>query len=926
MTASYFQYWGKAEPEADDGLAYHLLPYHCLDVAAVGSLWLAPNTAVCKQLAMRLQVEPEWLQRWFTFCLILHDLGKFARAFQGLRTGMPGDLVKTNPRMTYSERHDSLGFALWRDVLQEKLVQHLPAGQTAWINKIDPWLEIVTGHHGMPPKLDSFRLGNFFEADDELAAFVFVQHLLDCFLADFDFQPLADKNPYKRLKPLSWQFAGIAVLADWLGSNQEHFTYCAKPMLLSEYWQNFALPKAKQVLAGLPKPPVAGKFEAVQTLFPFIQQPTPLQRYAAEEPLTDQPQFFILEDVTGAGKTEAALILTQRLIAKGLADGLYIGLPTMATANAMYQRLGKVYRSFYEVGEQPSLVLAHGARELSQAFRDSVLLAEQANLDTDYQNGRLEEDQELSATAYCNAWLADSRKKALLADVGVGTLDQALLAVLPARHQSLRLLGLGRKVLLVDEVHAYDSYMRELLSTLLEVHARQGGSAILLSATLPQTMRENLTASFHRGLGLDTPSLAYPAAYPLATHTPAAKSSLTVKTEPSPAGRGQGEGLLRQLPATVETPIDTRSEVKRTVHVQRLDSEEQIIAKIRQSAEQGLCVCWIRNTVKSARQAYQTLLSQGFPADRVALFHSRFAMIDRQAIENRTLQTFGEQSDHDTRKGQILIATQVVEQSLDLDFDVLISDLAPIDLLIQRAGRLRRHVRDALGNRLREQGADDGRGEPVFYLHAPAPSEDANAVWLKPDHAGTQAVYPHVGQLWLSARLLEDKSGFAMPDDARELIEGVYADEAQARIPLALQEASFDAEGKTMVQRSMADLNVLKLDKGYTRKSGEWDEETRIPTRLTEEESISVALAVLVDGQLKPYADVERYAWAMSTIKLPEREWKKVSQQLPDELKQQVETLKNEQKALRWLEVLPLLDGQNLYSATDGFAGYTPAD
>ncbi|WP_223146862.1 CRISPR-associated helicase Cas3' [Methylomonas fluvii] len=898
MTASYFQYWGKAKPETETGPASHLLPYHCLDVAAVGWSWLAPETPVCKQLAVKLQVEPNWLQRWFTFCLALHDLGKFARAFQGLRTNLSGDLVKPNPRMTYSERHDSLGFALWRDFLQEKLAQNFPPEHAAWINKIDSWLEIVTGHHGMPPKLDSFRLRNFFEANDELAALAFVQDMIDCLLSGFEFHSLTDKNLSKRLKPMSWQLAGIAVIADWLGSNQEYFGYCDQPMKLAGYWENIALVKAEQALANLPKSPVAGQFDSVQTLFPFIQQPTPLQRYAVEEPFTDQPQLFILEDVTGAGKTEAALILTQRLIAKGLADGLYIGLPTMATANAMYQRLGKVYRSFYQTGEQPSLVLAHGARELSQAFRDSVVLAEQANIDVDYQSGRLEEDQELSATAYCNAWLADSRKKALLADVGVGTLDQALLAVLPARHQSLRLLGLGRKVLLVDEVHAYDSYMQKLLATLLEAHARQGGSAILLSATLPQTMRENLTVSFHRGLGLEGPSLAYPAAYPLATHAPA--------------------------PA-LETPIDTRTEVKRTVHVQRLDSEDQIIAKIRQSIEQGHCVCWIRNTVKSACQTYQTLLSSGFSANLVALFHSRFAMIDRQAIENRTLQTFGEPSGHDTRKGQILIATQVVEQSLDLDFDVLISDLAPIDLLIQRAGRLRRHIRDALGSRLREQGSEDGRGEPVFYLYAPMPSDDANVAWLKPDHAGTQAVYPHIGQLWLSVRLLEDKGGFAMPDDARELIEGVYSEEAQARIPLALQEASFDAEGKTMVQRSMADLNGLKLEKGYTRKSGDWDEETRIPTRLSEEDSVAVALALLVDGQLKPYADVDRYAWALSTIKLPEREWKKVSRQIPDDLKPQIEALKNEQKALRWLEVLPLIEGQSPYSAKLGFVGEVPA-
>lgn len=894
----YYRYWGKAKPESGEGAPYHLLPYHCLDVAAVGWLWLAQDKPVCRQLAAQLRVEPEWLQRWFTFCLALHDLGKFARPFQGLRTDLSDELVKPSPRMTYSERHDSLGFALWRDVLQDKLAQHLPADEAAWIAKSNPWLEIVTGHHGMPPKLSGISIGNFFEAGDEHAAFAFVQDTSDCLLSGFGFQPLADKSLCKRLQPLSWQLAGIAVLADWLGSNQAHFGYCSQPMPLAEYWETIALPNAEQALAGLPKSPVVGKFESAKTLFSFILRLTPLQRYAAEEPLTDQPQLFILEDVTGAGKTEAALILTQRLMALGLADGLYVGLPTMATANAMYQRLGKVYRNFYQSGEQPSLVLAHGARELSQAFRDSVLLAEQVNADADYQTGRSEEEQELSATAYCNAWLADSRKKALLADVGVGTLDQALLAVLPARHQSLRLLGLGRKVLLVDEVHAYDSYMQKLLSALLEAHARQGGCAILLSATLPQTMRENLTAAFHRGLGSDAPSLTYQASYPLSTHTPAQKP---------------------------ETPIDTRNEVKRTVRVVRLDSEDEVIAKIRQSAEQGHCVCWIRNTVKSARQAYQKLLNEGVPAERLSLFHSRFAMIDRQAIESQTLRTFGEQSGHDERKGRILIATQVVEQSLDLDFDVLVSDLAPIDLLVQRAGRLRRHIRDEKGNRLRDAGAVDGRGESVFYLYAPKPSEDANADWLKPEHAGTQAIYPHVGQLWLSARLLE-KGCFTMPGDARELIEGVYSDQAQAEIPLALQEASFDAEGKAMVQRSMADFNGLKLDKGYTRKSGDWDEEARIPTRLSEEESISVALALLVDGQLKPYADVEHYAWAMSTIKLPEREWKKACQQVPEGLKQQIETLKNEQKALRWLEVLPLLDGQSLCSATDGFVGEVPAD
>src|SRR5690606_25025277 len=187
------------------------------------------------------------------------------------------------------------------------------------------------------------------------------------------------------------------------------------------------------------------------------KNPTPLQAYAQTVELGKVPQLFILEDVTGAGKTEAAMVLVHRLMASGLASGLYVGLPTMATANAMYKRMSESYRRLYAEQELPSLVLAHGASKLSKAFSDSVALSTQTD-DKNYENN------ELSASAYCNQWLADSRKKALLADVGVGTIDQALLGVLPARHQSLRLFGLTNKVLLVDEVHAFDPYMRSLLA------------------------------------------------------------------------------------------------------------------------------------------------------------------------------------------------------------------------------------------------------------------------------------------------------------------------------------------------------------------------------------------------------------------------------------------------------------------------------
>jgi len=890
---SYFKYWGKANKSVNDKISsFHLLPYHCLDVAAVGYLLLDPEKLRCQRLASQLGLKGKWLQDFFVFCLVLHDLGKFSRSFQGLQIDLSVDLVQANKRMPYIERHDTLGFLLWQNSLVSQFEERVPGDQT-WLRKIIPWLKIVFGHHGIPPKQSGEGLGNFFEPEDKEAAWNFTYDAMAFFLEDFDSTPLQDKELSKKLKMISWQLAGITVLADWLGSNQEHFTYHSKPMALNEYWR-FAMKSASDVIQELPGNPVAGKFTTIQNLFPFIKIPTPLQKYAASESLTDSPHLFILEDVTGAGKTEAALVLTNRLLSAGLAEGLYVALPTMATANAMYQRLGEVYQRFYKDDELPSLVLAHGAREMSKEFRKSVVLAKSMAEDSNYSNEHLVENQDLSATVFCNAWFADSKKKALLSDVGVGTIDQALLAVLPARHQSLRLLGLGRKVLLVDEVHAYDPYMFKLLETLLEFHARQGGSVILLSATLPQTMREDLVSSFERGLAKEL-SVMGCHAYPLVTHIPA-------------------EGEQEQY-------IDTRVDVKRTAEVRRLDSQKAIIEQIERAVKQGKCVCWIRNTVQEARNSYQELTDTHWIArDRLHLFHSRFAMIDRQKIEAETLERFGKESDHEKRKGQVLVATQVVEQSLDLDFDLMITDLAPIDLIIQRAGRLCRHIRNLQGNRIIDSEGRDQRGKPVLFILAPKAESGVGENWLKVQQPGTQAVYPHVGRLWLTARLLfgsGDQGDFTMPADARKLVEGVYSLEAEEIIPELLQEVSWDADGKDMMQLSMAHLNVLKLSKGYTRRSGDWDEESRIPTRLTENETVSVALAFYRDGKFQPYAGNVYLPWAMSTVKIPEREWRTAKDTISSSMALLIEELKTEEKALRWIEVFPIYGETDHYYKAD---------
>jgi CRISPR-associated endonuclease/helicase Cas3 len=261
-----------------------------------------------------------------------------------------------------------------------------------------------------------------------------------------------------------------------------------------------------------------------------------------------------------------------------------------------------------------------------------------------------------------------------------------------------------------------------------------------------------------------------------------------------------------------------------------------------------------------------------------------------------------------------------VEQSLDLDFDVMISDLAPIDLLIQRAGRLHRHVRDSFGNPLKAEKVIDKRGEATLYVFGPMPTKTPAEDWLKSKLPGTQAVYQHVGQLWLTQQQLFSTGKINIPGDARMLIEGVYSEQEQELIPDSLLGLSWNAEGEAGSRRGMARLNALKLEKGYTRASAEdsggWDKETRIPTRLGID-NITVALARVDGNHLKPYAQAKEFAWELSMIDLPKRDWGKVQGMIPATQLENIKHLKEEVKKLKWVEVLPMTEDVALYYDPD---------
>ena len=835
-------YWGKARP-GEGAASCHLLGYHSLDVAAVGVEVLRQMPALRALFANGLGLPAHLVAPWLAFWLALHDLGKFSEAFQSqcpevfeaLRGRPP------NPAKPYTLRHDSLGMLFWKDVLRERVIDQawFGAGSENLADGLDWWARACCGHHGQPPTEGDYWGQHFDRQHDRAAALAFTGAMRQQFISAELAEAIARQDPYEFdavSKALSWWLAGLAVLADWLGSNTLYFPYQDQAQPLTDYWRLAQERAAKALAASGVLPAHSAAAMPFATLFPNIAAASPLQRWAAETPLHAGPQIHMLEDVTGAGKTEAALMLTHRLLASGAADGFFIALPTMATANAMYGRIALSYARLF--ADPTSLVLAHGQRRLVGEFAATVLPA-----GPDEHDARQLDD---TASARCTAWLADHNKRALLSPAGVGTIDQVLLGVLHSKHQSLRLLGLVRKVLVIDEVHACDVYMQGVLEVLLGFHARAGGSAVLLSATLPQRMKQSLLAAFAKGLAQRAPA-ANEMGYPLVTSW---SSTATVP-------------LAQQV-------IATRAAVQRRVNVRSSSDEAEVVAAIGQALAAGQCVCWVRNTVADALAAFERFQPL-LPIGHLLLFHARFALRDRLDMEEQVLARFGKDSSADQRAGRLLIATQVVEQSLDVDFDLLVSDLAPIDRLIQRAGRLRRHRRAPDGTPLTDPAMPDQRGEPLLWVLTPPWTDTPDARWYKAAFPKAAAVYAHHGQNWLSARALRGADGhdggFTMPDDARRLIEGVFG--ADAEIPPGLDANAMAAAGQGFANLGQAQMNSLKLNQGYQRGGIDWWADAKTPSRLGEASS-TVTLARWVDGRLQAWVP-GLHGWAYSSLRMAER-------------------------------------------------------
>ena len=458
-------------------------------------------------------------------------------------------------------------------------------------------------------------------------------------------------------RALAHLFAGTVALADQIGSDRDHFPFepVADPRYIDRARRQARRAICERGLQRAPWRAAAGPF-AFSDLFE-LAEPRPFQRAVETAPL-DTP-LLILESETGSGKTEAAVLRFATLRRAGLVDGFYFAVPTRAAARQLHKRVHSA---------MSKLLPARWGRGTVLAVPGYFVAGEAQGRS----EGKFEvfwEDAPDEADRIAR-WSAESARHFLSSPAAVGTVDQALLGALKVKWAHLRGASLSRSLLVVDEVHASDAYMNELLCAILAAHLEVGGHALLMSATLGAAARTALTAGRR----------AEPPRFAEAVGTP--YPSLTL------AGNGEARTL----------PVESTGKEKQVAVETRpwLSSPERIAGCVRAAAGRGAKVLVVRNTVASAQAVFDELRRQDaedlmLSVNGIAtLHHGRFAVEDRRRLDDAVETALGKQR---SSGGQIVLGTQTLEQSLDIDADLLVTDLCPVDVLLQRIGRLHRHQR-----------------------------------------------------------------------------------------------------------------------------------------------------------------------------------------------------------------------------------------
>lgn len=698
--------WAKSGSESG-----HSLLAHMLDVAAVAEMLLEGEPdSTCKWAEAEFGLPYEQLTRWVAALAGLHDFGKAVPGFQakweaGMQAGVHSGL-----RFPHSacgrDRHDLATAALLGRALHERKV-----AASGWLRHVTQAVSAHHGYHFLPAEID---LGKPINEPTEwaLAREEILRVYWDVLAPEGE--PTADGLS---LPAVNW-LAGLTSCSDWIASNPEWFPLGDRGDDDIRRYHQMACTLASHALR------IVGRYEFRGHLDPHTGysagflvsliigrsevEARPLQevgnRLLSE---VDGPALMIVEAPMGEGKTELAFLAHLRLQAVNEHRGFYFALPTQATGNAAFSR---------------AVTFLGNA---STGAHDIQLVHAGANMNEEVHHLR-GVNNSASESLSSSAWFSHG-KRSLLSANGVGTIDQALFAALNVKHHFVRLWGLSNRVIVLDEVHAYDTYTSGLIAALLRWLKALGCSVVLMSATLPKARRNELVSAWGMEPA-DLPDAAYP------------RLMLADRS----GVRGES------FPARPLAPIQLFSVD---------ESLEAIVDLVVDQISKGGCGAVIVNTVNRAQELYLELKRKLEETVPIYLFHARFPADQRAARESEVVDVFGVEGERPERG--LMIATQVAEQSLDIDFDFMVTDLAPVDLILQRAGRLHRHAH---------------RKRPLEHIEARLWVSGLQADRL-PDIKGTAWGYVYEPYVLLRTwALLRGEGQIQLPGDIDRLVQMVYGD------------------------------------------------------------------------------------------------------------------------------------------------------
>lgn len=810
-------FWGKLQTDEQGAvIAWHPLLDHCADVAACGEALLSVPVIERRlaRLAGRAGLDAITRAR-LAVLIALHDVGKYNHGFQRKAEGSRGTAGHVVEALALLDNRHPLCAALYAALDVSSMAR--------WVTHPKVLFRLLSAsiaHHGRPHDLTQCGADPRLWSDGSRDAFGGIRALVEAARRWF---PMAweDGPPLPDAPAFDHAFSGLVTLADWLGSDRGDHAF---PYTRDGAWEPsgarrmaFARERAAKAVAAIGLDPA----EARETLGPApgfdrisAHDPRPAQRIVLELPVTPGGSTTVLEAETGSGKTEAALARFARLFAAGEVDGLYFALPTRTAATQLHRR-----------------VLEAVARAWAHApdARPPVALAVPGYLRVDGAEGRrlpgfevLWNDRREARWRF-RGWAAEHPKRFLAGSVVVGTIDQVLLSALRVDHAHLRATSLLRHLLVVDEVHASDAYMARLLETVLARHRAAGGHAILLSATLGGEARARLLSPEARRRAMPSASEARSAPYPVVTHADA-DGIATLPVE--------HQGRRRVIEAEI-WPV--------------MDDAEAIARRALEAAEAGARVLVLRNTVAGCVAVQVALEAIAGPTSshvfrcegRPAPHHARFARDDRARLDAAVERDFGRE--RAGRGGVVAVATQTVEQSLDLDADLMLTDLCPMDVLLQRVGRLHRHDRPA-------SARPEGFRSPRVVVIAPAGRDLAATVDPRKEGRGQAghglgSVYRDLRVIEATWRELERDAILRVPDGCRARVEAAVhstaLDAITASDPRWAPHAQFIA-GETLAKGTTARQNLFGWDKPFGHAQGLFPEkgEGRPPTRLGDDDRL----------------------------------------------------------------------------------------